>query len=514
MKNRDMEGQSGHGGETYPLLRRGLFAVAAVGMVWAAAAQPVSGQCGMGPSGTWSRHPADPSVIPGVGLNGWIWGMQALSEGRLLINGKFTFANGASSDQNVALWDGSSWQPLAGGVAAPYAVRGFTELTGGDLIAVPTGGGINTTVQRFDGAAWTSVGVPFARCVLALPGNQYVLGGSFIQSTPQGSASRIALWDGFGWQPMGAGLPASVEDLELLQDGSVAAVSDDKVWLWDGSLWTSLGDLPQLSGAPVPSRAARIKQMPSGLLVAKGDGRLFRWTGSSWVPIWQPPSVSVGYAAIPGSDGEVLCLGVAASEFRFDRWRLGAGWSSEPTPNATFVQPANNVGHAMAALTDGVVVVGGFATPGMPDAILSQYRATCPATATAIGAGCASSIGSLDYEVTSLPWLRSEYRARCSSIAPNSLVARVSSLEPAIQLPLPASLLPSSPLCALYAQPDLVSVQVVASGTMETSLFLPNVSALLGVTFVDQLVAFEFAPGGVWTQTASSNALALSIGNL
>src|SRR5262249_52543303 len=125
-----------------------------------------------------------------------------------------------------------------------------------------------------------------------------VVGGTF---TIAGSvrANRIALWDGAAWSTLGDGFPGysnTVEALAVLPDGSLVAAGSfitasgaNRIarWIPGAPGWRPLG-----IGTSTPTHAPAA--LPNGALIAAGDfttaggnpaSRVARWNGSFWYPL-------------------------------------------------------------------------------------------------------------------------------------------------------------------------------------------------------------------------------------
>ena len=133
----------------------------------------------------------------------------AIYGGNLVVGGRFT-RRGDVACNNIALWDGSAWHPLGGGMT------GYPE------------GGVTA---------------------LAVYQGKLVAAGHFTHA--DGSTARyIAQWDGVHWAPLGFGLLAAVQALYVFRDELIVAGWFDyaggypaqKVASWNGSAWTGLGD--------------------------------------------------------------------------------------------------------------------------------------------------------------------------------------------------------------------------------------------------------------------------------
>ena len=86
----------------------------------------------------------------------------------------------------------------------------------------------------------------------AVAGDRVVVGGDFTYGTagmPTGTFSRIALWDGTGWQRLGSGLDGAVRAVALVGEHVYAGgdfltaggVPAARLARWDGTSWTAVG---------------------------------------------------------------------------------------------------------------------------------------------------------------------------------------------------------------------------------------------------------------------------------
>lgn len=136
----------------------------------------------------------------GVGTNGAVQSLAASADGWLYVGGAFTSAGGVAAN-HVARWDGGAWQPLGAGLSGgfPFTVNALQVLPGGRLIA----GGVFLTagtvpavnVARWDGGAWSSLGVGVDNIVSALAAQgsgEVFVGGSFTHAG--GAVSAFHAW--------------------------------------------------------------------------------------------------------------------------------------------------------------------------------------------------------------------------------------------------------------------------------------------------------------------------------
>jgi hypothetical protein len=121
---------------------------------------------------------------------------------------------GAASASNIARWNGSSWQPLDGGIGGTYpsvyslAVRALAVYDG-ELIA---GGSFNLAggtpfhnIARWNGTSWQPLdGVTGGNGATVYALTVYrgeLIAGGYFGSAGQIAAPRTARWNGAYWQP-------------------------------------------------------------------------------------------------------------------------------------------------------------------------------------------------------------------------------------------------------------------------------------------------------------------------
>ncbi len=261
---------------------------------------------------------------------------------RLFVGGSFTSAGGTSAN-GVASWDGLGFGALSTGVAAGGsfpALRGFTSFDDGSgtkLYATGLARSVGATtavpdafdatpllcVSRWDGVAWTSLGLPSANNTNAIgralavvdddnDGIDSLFVGGFFARTGSSGTSGVARWNGTNWQPLGAGRGLDADVLAtasqpgpsapvLVGGAFVTAGSQivNRVALFDDATatWSPLG-----VGVDDVVHAVHVH---AGSLYAGGDfersggalvSHIARFDGANWVPVGG------------GTDGPVLAL--------------------------------------------------------------------------------------------------------------------------------------------------------------------------------------------------------------
>jgi hypothetical protein len=189
--------------------------------------------------------------------------------------------------------------------------------------------------------------------------------------------------------------------------------------------------------------------------------------------------------------------------------RSGTSWSD--------VTPGNGGTNAMVAslhaARDGTLRVGGqFATAGgEPSAMFAELVATCPATATPFGNGCAGSGGVNVLSATSLPWLGTGCRTTATDMPPSGIALTLSGLATA-NVALSAVLPQGLPGCSLLTSVELIELSAPLSGEVTSVLVIPNATALIGQVVHRQVVAIELGPLGAFVALTSTNRVTLTIG--
>ena len=185
----------------------------------------------------------------GNGLNNTVQAI-GVSGSNIYVSGSFTNAGGDAAADYIAKLDGGSWvalgaTPLTGAVDA-LVVAGATVYASGSF----SGG-----VAMWDGTSWTLLGGGLNSSVftIALVGSDLYAGGLFSNAGGNPSADRIAKWDGSSWSALGSGLPGTVIAIAISGSNVYAGggffdaggdVNADKIARWDGTSWSALGTTP------------------------------------------------------------------------------------------------------------------------------------------------------------------------------------------------------------------------------------------------------------------------------
>ena len=196
----------------------------------------------------------------GNGVNGEIHSIVRGPSGELYIGGFFTIAGGTEV-RNIAMWDGTQWSSMGGGVSGTVyalAVDGDYVYAGGYF----TGAGevqVNR-VARWNGENWDDMGggvrgAPWYTSpvihAITVTGNDVYVGGYF-EEAGNVEANNIARWDGEKWHSLGEGAYNGVEGnvITLAQHGEDLFVGGsfskaggrtvNNITRWDGREWHRL----------------------------------------------------------------------------------------------------------------------------------------------------------------------------------------------------------------------------------------------------------------------------------
>ncbi len=187
----------------------------------------------------------------------------------LYATGSFTVP-GVAGTQNLARWNGASWESVGGGLIDQFS--NTLAVFQGDLIAggyFNSAGGVADTqkLARFDGTQWNSMDAQsssFLNSVWDLvvwddgvTGEQLYIAGNYLDLNGQAPLDHIAKWDGTTYSAVGGtiggAVPLIILDLQVadLGDGeklyaggrflNIGGVPANNIAVWDGTAWAPLG---------------------------------------------------------------------------------------------------------------------------------------------------------------------------------------------------------------------------------------------------------------------------------
>ena len=306
----------------------------------------------------------------GTGIEVGADAMHAFDDGTgsaLYVGGGLTEAGGVAVGR-IAKWDGTQWSAPASDFESGgnvWALEVFDDGRGPALYAagsMPMSGGVAiNNIARYDGSSWEPLGSGLAEFAFALSahddgsGPKLYVGGRF-PGAGSVSARQIARWDGSSWSTVGDGLTGAGNGVQRLlptSDGSgLLALGEfqrsgdvvaHSIAQWDGSAWSAVqsGIVENTYAFANATLGGR-----SSVYAGGGQGSLAQWDGASWTQLEQPVDDTV-FALLEHDDGSGPSLfaggrfemagAVAANRIaRWDgtRWHaLGDGLgSSDRTP--------------------------------------------------------------------------------------------------------------------------------------------------------------------------------------
>ncbi|MBX3464044.1 MAG: hypothetical protein KF830_12800 [Planctomycetes bacterium] len=330
-----------------------------------------------GPGHVWRWDGVAWSLVGG-GTDGSVFALLAQPNGDLVAAGFFNAAGGLPAP-GIARWDGAAWSSLGGGLTSSSLVWSLTRRPNGDIVAGGAfqlaGGAIVNQVAVWDGAAWSGMGSGLGKpwpndeqvaTVLALDDIEVIAGGNFL--APDGTADRIARWDGTGWRPLATGTGGSVLAAAEAANGDRIVVGDflviegvpaRRVARRTGGTWQALGS--GLDGGT----AQAVLGLPNGDIVVGGSfssaggvaaNRVARWDGTSWHALGAGLPGTVQALAFHQPTGQILAAGVFLD--RFVVWD-GQAWHGTGVPLPTLSATRRNFlttpdGEVLAAIDPSV----------------------------------------------------------------------------------------------------------------------------------------------------------------
>ena len=236
------------------------------------------------------------------------------SNGYIYVGGSFTSIGGVAAN-NIAYWDGSSWNALGSGLNA--TCLSLVLHPNGDIYAggsfITAGGNTANRIARWDGSSWHHPGTYSGLngnvfCMdISIDGSLLYVGGNFTDENgnPGSSLNRIAVYDTTleTFSSMGDGFGDNqVITLKLAGDGTVYAAGDftisgsdaiNQIARWDGSVWNQLGK--GVTGGSVSNMLifenntilvvgyfSNAQPLHGGAISTNGT---LLWNGSTWLPL-------------------------------------------------------------------------------------------------------------------------------------------------------------------------------------------------------------------------------------
>jgi len=254
----------------------------------------------------------------------------AVNGNYLYVGGAYTNAGGITTT-NIGYWDGSAWHALGDGLSSANASAGVRAITihNGLVYAggIFTNSGLLsvTNLAVWDGSVWTQVGggVNGAVSALAFNGSDLYVGGFFSQVGTT-TASSIAKWDGSNWSALGGGFTGNpggfVGGIAVLNGtvcvvGSftnVSGINAANFAIWNGSYWSTTGNGLSAAGTRAVLTGTNVYV---GGSFGGADGVLANfiasWDGTHWSGLGTPGRLNgvQGFVFALGNDGTNIYAG-------------------------------------------------------------------------------------------------------------------------------------------------------------------------------------------------------------
>ena len=288
---------------------------------------------------------------------------------------------GGVAANNIASWDGSSWQAM--GTGASTSVNALVVTPNGDLIAAngftlggPTGGNY---VARWTGSAWAPLGAGFdggVKALAVMPNGNLVAGGSFSRVGAV-QAPNLAAWNGTAWTAIGAGTLGPVEAVAAMPNGDLIVGGSMYVYNGGGAPAASFiarrsGGVWSALGSGVNGNVGELAVLPTGELAVGGGFSsaggvpvtgLARWDGVAWSSLGSVAAGPNGVNALSVLPNGDLLAGsrtappapLGAVVWRWD----GQAWSTLGDHLQESNSPSGPTIRSFALDPDDAIVVGG-----------------------------------------------------------------------------------------------------------------------------------------------------------
>src|ERR1043165_7038115 len=284
---------------------------------------------------------------------------------------------------NGTVYTSVTWDPDgAGPLPVRLAVAGSFTVAG----SVPA-----SNIAIWDGFAWQPLGAGVDGGVYGLatlPTGGIVVAGSFT-AAGGAPANHIAFWNGTAWFPLSSGMDGDgftvlagpggvIAGGHFMEAGGVAARN---IAQWNGSAWSALG------GGVGDYTVVTLARLPSGEVVAAGNfysaegspvGCIASWNGSTWSTFGT--GLTVGFPITSVSTLAALSGGdlLAGGNFLQAGGTLSpflARWNGSAWSSMGLTEYAPHVGYtrAVAQLSGGdIIAAGNFAITGVTPVFLAR----------------------------------------------------------------------------------------------------------------------------------------------
>ena len=225
--------------------------------------------------------------------------------GLVYAGGYFT-NSGSQLITNLAVWNGSGWSAVGGGVNSivyALAFNGNDLYVGGSF--TQAGSTPATNIVKWDGANWSAVGGGLTSIAgsqvlsLAVFNGSVCAAGSFTNAGGL-KVANFAVWNGASWSAANGGISATgyrvINNGTNVYVGGIFLLAGNKLMnsiaAWDGANWSPIGTVGQINGIAITARTLA----GDGTNLFAGGGSLSwmgqtnanmiaRFDGTNWFPL-------------------------------------------------------------------------------------------------------------------------------------------------------------------------------------------------------------------------------------
>ncbi|HKR06647.1 MAG TPA: T9SS type A sorting domain-containing protein [Bacteroidia bacterium] len=267
------------------------------------------------------------SWIAAGNVEGWVNTLY-VHNGLLYAGGSFISINGISV-HNIASWNGTAWQDLAGGIWGTVTqIRCMTTYNNELIVAGDGFAPFANDIAKWNGTSWSALGsgitgafFPMVKAVAAYNGSLYAAGR--FDHAGGTAVTNIARWNGTSWSAAGAGitggdtivLALAVYNNQLYAGGlfnTAGGNPADNIARWNGSVWDAVGG--GVTGGGISALSVF-----KGALVAGGGFTMAGGVSSPKIAKWTacPSTISAGGTTAFCAGGSVLLTAATGTAYQW-----------------------------------------------------------------------------------------------------------------------------------------------------------------------------------------------------
>jgi hypothetical protein len=267
------------------------------------------------------------------GMNGPVRSLTYMN-GKLYAAGDFLLSD-AISTWHVAMWNGTQWTNLAGGIrgAGLHSLCAYNnQLYAGGFIDTISAQNQGLGILRWDGANWLTCGGigygvsganGFHVSAMQVYNNELYVGGLF-QYAGNGSisANNIAKWNGTSWSSVGAGANGEIRCFAVVGNSlyvggdftMINGVPANRIAKYNGSTWSALGVGFDTTVYALANYRTQLYATGTFEISSDSVHHIARWdsTATIWKKVWSGlgyPGINfAGYSLLP-NDGSLYVGG-------------------------------------------------------------------------------------------------------------------------------------------------------------------------------------------------------------